>query len=93
MSDAAKAPRVFLLANPDKPEAVRALEQIRRLAEVACTVVGAECCIDGRPAIAGGADRIVVFGGDGTLIGVARSLGSDQIPLIGVNVGKLVRWL
>ncbi len=89
MSDAAKAPRVFLLANPDKPEAVRALEQIRRLAEGACTVIGAECLIDGRSAVEGGADRIVVIGGDGTLIGVARSLGSDQIPLVGVNVGKL----
>ena len=89
MSNTAKSPRVFLLANPDKPEAVRALEQIRGLAEGACTVIGAECMIDGRPAIEGGADRIVVFGGDGTLIGVARSLGQHQIPLVGVNVGKL----
>jgi len=82
-------PRVFFLANPDKPEAVRALERMRELAKGVCSVIGAECRIDGRPAIEAGADRVVVFGGDGTLIGVARSLGANQIPLIGVNVGKL----
>lgn len=35
------------------------------------------------------ADRIVVVGGDGTLIGVARALAPNPVPLIGVNVGKL----
>jgi NAD+ kinase len=52
-------------------------------------VIGTHCRIDGRPAVDAQADRIVVFGGDGTLIGVARSLGDKQIPLVGVNVGKL----
>ena len=36
-----------------------------------------------------GVDRLIVFGGDGTLIGVARSLGAKQLPLVGVNIGKL----
>jgi len=89
VSRTTRLPRVFFLANPDKPEAVRALERMRELAKGVCTVIGAECRIDGGPAVEAGADRIVVFGGDGTLIGVARSLGANQIPLIGVNVGKL----
>jgi len=89
VSSNVRSPRVFFLANPAKPEAVRALEHIRGLAGGVCTVLGAECRIDGRSAVDAGADRIVVFGGDGTLIGVARSLGRHQIPLVGVNVGKL----
>jgi NAD+ kinase len=65
------------------------LKDLRSFAGPRCEVVGANLGLDGRAAVDAGADRIVVLGGDGTLIGVARSLGSDQIPLIGVNVGKL----
>ena len=54
-----------------------------------CDVVGLAHDLDGSAAIDANAERIVVLGGDGTLIGVARSLGERQIPLIGVNVGKL----
>ena len=88
MPNEAKSRRVFLLANPSKPLAVSGLAALRRFAESRCTLVGAELGLDGRPAIDVEADRIVVLGGDGTLIGVARSLGGAQIPLIGVNVGK-----
>ncbi len=44
---------------------------------------------DVAPALRERVDRIIVIGGDGTLIGVARALVPHPIPLIGVNVGKL----
>ena len=81
--------RVYLVGNPDKPDAARALEELRSLSSPGCQVVGASLSRDARDAVEAHADRVIVIGGDGTLIGIARSLGADQIPLVGVNVGKL----
>ncbi len=89
MSHAPAERRVFLLSNPDKPDAAAALEDLRSFAQPRCNVVGTSLGLDGKGAVRTSAERIVVIGGDGTLIGAARSLGANQVPLIGVNVGKL----
>ena len=81
--------RIYLVGNPDKPDSVRAFEDLRSLASPGCQLVGASLSREARAAVEANADRVIVVGGDGTLIGIARSLGADQIPLVGVNVGKL----
>jgi NAD+ kinase len=35
------------------------------------------------------ADLVIVFGGDGSLLGAARRMGSNQIPTLGINRGRL----
>ena len=77
-----------MFGNPGKPHAREAVESLQKAANAKFEVVGAELGKQISNA-AKDLDRIVVVGGDGTLIGVARSLGSRQVPLIGVNVGKL----
>jgi NAD+ kinase len=88
MSNSTAKRRVFLFGNPTKPHAPEAIEKLGKIVAAKFEVLGVG--LDKRiPNAAREADRIIVVGGDGTLIGVARSLGSRQVPLIGVNVGKL----
>ena len=45
-------------------------------------VCAAEHCIDG-------ADVLVAFGGDGTILAAAREVGKRGTPILGINLGKL----
>jgi len=88
-SNHAAVRRVYLMANPNKPEAEHALRTVESFTAADVEIAGTCVGLDVSEAVRAEADRIIVFGGDGTLIGVARALGTHPIPLIGVNIGKL----
>jgi NAD+ kinase len=84
-----KDKRVFLLGNPDKTEALDAFRHLEAFAKQNATLVGSNLENDVSAAATERTDRIILLGGDGTLLGVARAMGENQIPIIGVNAGKL----
>ncbi len=80
--------RLFVVANFDKPDIRPAVEAALPWLRERFEVVGVESdCDSDLGAVA--ADVILILGGDGTLLSAARRLGGREIPLMGVNFGRL----
>ena len=95
-----KIKRIGLVANPEKVSArllvPRVARQIAKNNRVPITDVAtarlADLNIESLPDIAAVArkvDLLLVFGGDGTMLGVARAVAGLPTPILGVNIGGL----
>jgi NAD+ kinase len=81
--------RVLILGNEQKPrvsaEAVRVRDAIQAAGgEVVGFDLRQESELSGKDA-----DLAIVLGGDGAILRAARQMGYEQIPVLGVNLGKL----
>ena len=80
--------RLFIVAKTDKPAVAAALEELLPWLAGRVECVGVERA--GQNTLAAhDADAVLVLGGDGTLLSTARRLDGRQIPLMGVNFGRL----
>jgi NAD+ kinase len=80
--------KLFIVANPSKPNVRPVLDEWLAWMKERATVVGVEtdCKTDLSKVEA---DAILALGGDGTLLAAARRLRGRQTPLLGVNFGRL----
>ncbi|MBI5740884.1 MAG: NAD(+)/NADH kinase [Nitrospirae bacterium] len=89
--------RIGIVAKKGEPEAVNAVRDfVGRLRDKGISFyvdagTASPLKIKGCPMkdIPGKADIVIVFGGDGTLLSVARLVGSLGVPILGVNLGGL----
>lgn len=89
--------RIGIIAKKGEPEAVKVVRDLlRRLKKKKCEFLIERkvasalkvkgCRLEDIPKKS---DMIIVFGGDGTLLSVARLVGSLGVPILGVNLGGL----
>ncbi len=89
--------RIGIIAKKGEPGAVKAIGELMQwLKERNCrfiieSAVASILKIGGYPreVIPTKSDIIIVFGGDGTLLSVARLVGDTGVPILGVNLGGL----
>jgi NAD+ kinase len=92
--------RVGLLANPDKPAALALARRVVRLlanrrcdvrsdaATAAAARLPLPTCPDAAT-LAAQTDLLLVLGGDGTMLRVARETAGHATPILGINLGTL----
>ena len=82
-------PKLIIFGDPQRRFAAEAVEHFvefaKGRAEILGNCFGESCAVD----ILCDADFAIVFGGDGTILTAARYLCEADVPVIGVNVGRL----
>ena len=80
--------RLFVLGNAEKPRVAEVARDLLPTFEARCELVAFD--LSGQEDLSGReADLAFVFGGDGAILRAARQMGYRQVPVVGVNLGKL----
>ncbi len=89
---------IGIIVKQNRPQALEQVKQIIPLLQREGTTVVIEDGIEpfdagvhfrARSEVIAGSDLLLVFGGDGTLLSVAREAGAESVPILAVNLGGL----
>lgn len=82
-------PKLVIFGDPKKDGVHEAIDEFTGFAKDKAEIV-ANCSVEDCSAeILKECDFAIVFGGDGSIISTARNVSKANVPVIGVNVGKL----
>lgn len=81
--------RVAVIGSPDKPGVIDTLTRVQSWLAPRADVVFSAITYESDKTLAARPDLLMVLGGDGTLIAAVHGLRERQVPIVGVNLGKL----
>lgn len=81
-------PRAIVLGSGDRPNVSEQVDRLRSFMERHLELVLVDLQYQ-VPLEGCDADLAIVFGGDGSILRAAKQLGERQIPVLGVNLGRL----
>jgi NAD+ kinase len=85
---AGEKPRVLYLGSGDRPNVPEGAAALRPLVKDLCNIVHEDFHYLPEPALPD-ADFALVLGGDGSILRAAKLMGSRQLPILGINMGRL----
>src|SRR5215213_4195916 len=88
MAPSSKRLRAILLVDGARPALAERAADLRAIVERHVDVAAAADNFS-KPLPDVAADLLIVFGGDGSMLRSARQMGYRQIPVLGVNLGRL----
>ncbi len=80
--------RVLLISNPEKYGTSELVNRAEKFLNGKCDIIAEVSSFD-EDLTRFNADFAIIFGGDGTVLNAIRRFGTEQIPVITVNLGKL----
>ena len=82
-------PKLVFFGDPQKDTVREVIGEFTRFLGDRVTILADFTQQTCQPEILASCDFAIVFGGDGSIIAAARDLSTCQVPVIGVNLGKL----
>ncbi len=86
--DKSSRPRVLLLGSGERPNVIEGASELRPLVQQCCELVHEDLSFLPEPPLPD-ADFALVLGGDGSILRAAKLMGNRQLPILGINMGRL----
>lgn len=89
MRDMRPLPKLVVFGDLKKGPVAEAIEEFTDFVKGKAEIIASSCIENCTADVLSNSDFAVIFGGDGSIISAARQLSQSNVPVVGINLGKL----